>query len=69
MVRVRAPDELVRAVRSGGPEIEVSGTLGGLPALTLGPGTRLRGGVLEFEAGGIQVSRPLAVREIDGDLT
>jgi hypothetical protein len=56
MVRVTAADELVRAVRSGGEEIEVEGALSGLPALTLGPGTRLRGSVLEFEAGGLRLT-------------
>jgi hypothetical protein len=57
MVRVTAAGELIEALRGGAEEIEVGGTLGGLPPLTLGPGVRLRGGTLRFEAAGLRLTR------------
>ena len=37
-------------------DIEVDGTLSGMPAITLRPGTRLRGGTLRFGARGIRLT-------------
>lgn len=49
--------ELVEAVLAGSPAIEVHGTLRGMPMMTLGPGVWLRGGVLEFGAKGLRLTR------------
>jgi len=56
--------ELAAAVRAGTPAIEVYGTLRGMPMLTLGPGVRLRGGVLEFGAKGLRLTRDNVVEDI-----
>ena len=42
--------ELVDALASGSPNIEVVGTIQGMPSVTLPPGTSLRGGSLAFGA-------------------
>ena len=40
---VRSVQELVEALDAGVEEIEVQGSLSGMPMVTLGPGVRLRG--------------------------
>ena len=47
---VQSAAELVEALQSGVGEIEVRGTLSGMPMVTLPPGVRLRGGTLKFGA-------------------
>lgn len=46
-VRVTSSPELLRALASGARDIEIAGSLRGLPRLTLPPGVSLRGGLLE----------------------
>ncbi|MFI1825762.1 hypothetical protein ACH41E_04815 [Streptomyces sp. NPDC020412] len=46
--RVTTAGELMDAVRSEVPAIDVSGVLRGMPMLTMPPGVRLRGGTLVF---------------------
>jgi hypothetical protein len=58
---VAAAGELVDAVEAGVAEIEVAGTLSGLPPLTLAPGTTLRGGTLRFECAGLLLTRDNAL--------
>ena len=41
---VTTADELLEAVGSAATEIEVAGSLSGMPMITLQPGVRLRGG-------------------------
>lgn len=48
--------ELVDALASGSPNIEVVGTIQGMPSVTLPPGTSLRGGTLAFGAKGLRLS-------------
>jgi hypothetical protein len=55
--------ELLDAIARGRPEIEVRGTLGGLPMITLPPGVRLRGGTLQFGGRGVRLTRD---NELDG---
>jgi hypothetical protein len=47
---------LMDAVASGVGEIEVRGTLSGMPMLTLAPGVTLRGGTLKFGAKGVRLT-------------
>ncbi|MFI6950916.1 hypothetical protein [Streptomyces sp. NPDC050422] len=49
--------DLVRATQAGVPAIEVNGVVRGMPMVTLAPGVRLRGGVLEFGAKGVRLTR------------
>lgn len=49
-------DELLGALRDGDQKIELATTLSGLGPLTLPPGVSLRGGGLEFDAKGLQLS-------------
>jgi hypothetical protein len=46
----------MEALQSGVEEIEVQGTLSGMPMITLGRGVRLRGGTLKFGAKGLRLS-------------
>jgi hypothetical protein len=48
--------ELLDAVASDAVEIEVRGTVSGMPMITLKPGVTLRGGVLEFGAKGVRLT-------------
>lgn len=48
--------ELLDAVASEAVEIEVAGTVSGMPMITLKPGVALRGGVLEFGAKGVRLT-------------
>lgn len=50
---VRDASELLDAVGSDATNIEVQGTIAGMPMITLRPGVTLRGGVLEFGAKGV----------------
>ena len=47
---------LLDAVASDAAEIEVRGTVSGMPMITLKPGVVLRGGVLEFGAKGVRLT-------------
>ena len=49
-------DALLEAVGSDASEIEVQGTISGMPMITLRPGVTLRGGVLEFGAKGVRLT-------------
>ena len=53
---VESAAELVEALQSGVGEIEVRGTLSGMPMVTLPPGVRLRGGTLKFGAKGLRLT-------------
>jgi hypothetical protein len=55
-VVVTTASELVDAVASEIAEIEVRGTVSGMPMITLRPGVTLRGGVLEFGAKGLRLT-------------
>jgi hypothetical protein len=59
----RSASELLQAVQAGDSEIEVQGTLSGMPMITLGPGVRLRGGILKFGAKGVRLTSD---NELDG---
>jgi hypothetical protein len=54
-MRVASAAELLDAVATA-DEIEIDGSLSGMPAITLRPGTRLRGGTLRFAASGIRLT-------------
>lgn len=54
---VKTPAELLEAIKTGAMEIEVEGTLRGMPMITLNPGVSLRGGVLQFGAKGVRLTR------------
>lgn len=53
---VASVQELTGALASGAAQIEVVGTLAGMPSLTLPPGTSLRGGTLAFRAKGLRLT-------------
>ncbi len=53
---VESAEELSQALRAGAMDIEVRGTVSGMPMLTLGPGVRLHGGTLKFGAKGIRLT-------------
>ena len=53
---VASAGELMEALNSGAGEIEVRGTLSGMPMITLPPGVRLRGGTLKFGAKGLRLT-------------
>ena len=53
---VRDASELLDAVGSDATNIEVQGTIAGMPMITLRPGVTLRGGVLEFGAKGVRLT-------------
>jgi hypothetical protein len=54
---VTSSAELLDALAQGRREIEVRGTLSGMPMITLQPGVRLRGGTLRFGAKGARLTR------------
>ncbi|HET7744165.1 MAG TPA: hypothetical protein VFK76_05425 [Gaiellaceae bacterium] len=49
-------EELLDALASDASEIEVRGTVSGMPMITLKPGVTLRGGMLEFGAKGVRLT-------------
>src|SRR5215217_4882776 len=51
-IKVDSVAGLMEALQSGVEEIEVQGTLSGMPMITLARGVRLRGGTLKFGAKG-----------------
>ena len=55
MTVVASAGELLDALATA-DDIEVDGSLSGMPAITLRPGTRLRGGTLRFGAKGIRLT-------------
>jgi len=55
MTAVTSAGELLDALATA-DHIEINGTLSGMPAVTLRPGTRLRGGTLRFGAKGIRLT-------------
>jgi len=55
MTAVTSAAELLDALATA-DDIEIDGTLSGMPAITLRPGTRLRGGTLRFGARGIRLT-------------
>jgi hypothetical protein len=55
MTVVSSAGELLDALATT-DDIEIDGTLSGMPAITLRPGTRLRGGTLRFGAKGIRLT-------------
>lgn len=55
-VTVTNASELLAAVASDADDIEVRGTVSGMPMITLRPGVTLRGGVLEFGAKGVRLT-------------
>ncbi|WP_091256881.1 hypothetical protein [Arthrobacter sp. ok909] len=56
--------QLNEALASGAREVEVSGTLKGMPSVTLPPGVALRGGELVFGAKGLRLTRDNSVEDI-----
>ncbi len=54
---VTTASDLLNALQAGVDEIEVQGTLSGMPMITLGPGVTLRGGTLRFGAKGVRLTR------------
>ncbi|MFH8616059.1 hypothetical protein ACH4E8_13435 [Streptomyces sp. NPDC017979] len=62
--RVTTAGELMDAVRSEVPAIDVSGVLRGMPMLTLPPGVRLRGGTLVFGARGIRLTSDNTLEDV-----
>ncbi|GAA4038084.1 hypothetical protein GCM10023063_23960 [Arthrobacter methylotrophus] len=56
--------QLSEALAEGATEIEVSGTLKGMPSLTLPPGVALRGGELVFGAKGLRLTRDNSIENI-----
>lgn len=56
-ISVRTTAELVSAAATPGAQIEVEGTLTGVPSLLLLPGTTLRGGTLVHGARGLRLTR------------
>ncbi len=61
---VRTGSELVEALQSGERAIEVEGVINALPMVTLPPGTRLRGGILEFGAKGVRLTRDNTLEDV-----
>ncbi len=53
---VTTASELLEAIASGNRQIEVRGTVTGMPMITLSPGVRLRGGTLQFGAKGLRLT-------------
>jgi hypothetical protein len=54
---VKTSADLLEAIKAGAMEIEVQGTLHGMPMITLNPGVSLRGGTLQFGAKGVRLTR------------
>ncbi len=62
--RVSTAADLVRAAESRALAIEVDGVVRGMPMVTLAPGVRLRGGVLEFGAKGVRLTRDNVLEDV-----
>lgn len=56
--------ELTAALAADAPAIEVRGTLEGMPMITLEPGTRMRGGTLQFGAKGVRLTRDNTLEDV-----
>jgi len=54
---VTSAADLIAALQSQATDIEVRGTISGMPMITLRPGLRLRGGTLRFGAKGVRLTR------------
>jgi hypothetical protein len=63
MTLVRTAAELLGALGTA-DDIEVDGSLSGMPAITLPPGTRLRGGTLRFGARGIRLTQDNQLEDV-----
>ncbi|HEU5430096.1 MAG TPA: hypothetical protein VFU81_00450, partial [Thermomicrobiales bacterium] len=62
--RVATAADLVAATQKGTPAIEVVGVVRGMPMITLAPGTRLRGGTLEFGAKGVRLTQDNVLEDV-----
>jgi len=62
--RVGNVGELTQALAAGSAKIEVTGTLRGMPSVTLPPGVSLRGGTLGFGAKGLRLTSNNTVQDI-----
>jgi hypothetical protein len=62
-VRVTTAAELLSALAAA-DEIEVDGSLSGMPMITLRPGVSLRGGTLRFGAKGIRLSADNTLEDV-----
>jgi len=56
VVKVTSGDALKEALAAGATEIEIEGTVSGIPSLTMPPGVILRGGTLQFTAKGLRLT-------------
>lgn len=56
--------QLNEALSSGAKEVEISGTLKGMPSVTLPPGVALRGGELVFGAKGLRLTRDNSIENV-----
>lgn len=61
---VTTASDLLNALQAGVGEIEVQGTLSGMPMITLGPGVTLRGGTLRFGAKGVRLTRDNVLEDV-----
>lgn len=61
---VKTSADLLEAIKAGAVEIEVQGTLHGMPMITLGPGVSLRGGDLQFGAKGVRLTRDNTLEKV-----
>ncbi len=62
--KVTTAAQLLEAVHQRAPAVEVRGVLRGMPMITLAPGTRLRGGTLEFGAKGVRLTRDNVLEDV-----
>ncbi|WP_125610401.1 hypothetical protein [Specibacter cremeus] len=62
--QVASVSELTEALSSGATNIEVTGSLKGMPSVTLPPGVSLRGGRLAFGAKGLQLTSNNTVQDV-----
>ncbi len=62
--KVSAVAQLNEALAEGATEIEVSGSLKGMPSVTLPPGVALRGGELIFGAKGLRLTRDNSLENV-----
>ena len=61
---VTTASDLLNALQAGISEIEVQGTLSGMPMITLGPGVTLRGSTLRFGAKGVRLTRDNVLEDV-----
>lgn len=64
VVTVSTAQELADALAAGAQDIEVRGAINGAPGFTLPPGTRLRGGTLQFGARGVRLTSDNTLEDI-----